>query len=95
MVDVLLVVGPDGMRYKATQVAESNEWKVVPFSMGTNPWVTYKSSWWSGLNEIKRLWNRDGVFVKDTTLSDLFSVLAKTISHVDLREEANARVWYD
>ena len=83
MTEVLLLQGPDGNRYKATEIY-NDTWNVVPF---LNFYEHLISDWWRNQCGFGCwYWNRTTNY-KTTQLNEIFSILAKTETYYEPSRE--------
>lgn len=76
---VLLLQGPDGNRYKATEVS-TDVWNVIPFLDFNENFI---SDWWRNQCGFGGwCWNRNRDY-KTAQLNEIFSILAKTETHYE------------
>tara|TARA_R110000868_G_scaffold134059_1_gene345889 strand:+ start:454 stop:717 length:264 start_codon:yes stop_codon:yes gene_type:complete len=74
MNEVLLLQGPDGNRYKATEIS-TDIWNVAPF---LNFHQSFISDWWKHQSEFDSQYGKRNTNYKTTQLKETFSILAKT-----------------
>lgn len=83
MTKVLLLQGPDGNRYKATEISD-NTWNVVPFLNFNENLI---SQWWRNQCGFGCwYWNRTKDY-KTSQLNEIFNILAKTETHYEPSRE--------
>jgi len=79
MTEVLLLQGPDGNRYKATEIS-TDIWNVAPFLYLKESFI---SDWWKHQSDFGyRYWTRSTNY-KTTQLKETFSILAKTETYIN------------
>ena len=79
MTEVLLLQGPDGNRYKATEIS-TDIWSVAPFLYFAESSI---SDWWKQQCEFCYLYRTRGTNYKTTQLKETFSILAKTETYIN------------